>query len=183
MSRRFSTPIYFVIGLVSLAPARPAIGEESSGKSSRSASIEEVRDRATLLHQVYASTLDVMHKRYFHDEDADVPARAMEDVFADVKRQTQIDARWIAATMRAMNIDHDPETAFEKHAARQITSGKRDVEQIQNGVYRRAFAVPLSGGCIQCHGRAVGGSTRKQFAALVIQMPVIHVPVDLKTSD
>ena len=82
-----------------------------------------------------------MHQRYFPGDRATVPARAMEDVFSEMKRQHQIEARWISATLRGMNIDHDPETPFDKHAAREIASGKTEVEQIRAGYYRRAVAV------------------------------------------
>ena len=135
-------------------------------------SLAVARDRAKLLHQVYTSTLEVMHQRYFHGDRAIVPARAMEDVFSDIQRKYSIEARWIAATMRAMNIDHDPETPFERHAAAQITSGKSEIEEVSSGYYRRAVAIPLTGGCINCHGGSLSRSTRKQFAGLVISIPV-----------
>ena len=130
------------------------------------------RDRANLLHEVYASTLDVMHRRYFHGDRAIVPARAMEDVFSDMERQFQIEARWISVTFRAMSINHEPETEFEKLAAREIKSGKSEVEIVQAGYYRRAVAIPLTGGCASCHDGLFSQSTRKPFAGLVISIPV-----------
>jgi hypothetical protein len=135
-------------------------------------SLEVARDRAKLLHEVYASTLDVMHRRYFHGDRAIVPARAMEDVFSDMKRQYHVEADWIAVTLKAMSIDHEPETAFEKKAAEEIKSGKIEVESIDAGYYRRAVAIPLTGGCISCHGGLFRQSTRKPFAGLVISIPV-----------
>ncbi len=75
------------------------------------------RDRAKLLHDVYASMLDVIHRRYFHADRAIVPARAMEDVFSDMERAAHIEARWIVANLKAMSVDHEPETPFEKQAA------------------------------------------------------------------
>src|SRR5437870_2085923 len=50
-------------------------------------SVTAARDRAQVLHGVYVATLEVMHERYFHDEKAIVPARALEDVFAEMARQ------------------------------------------------------------------------------------------------
>ena len=138
----------------------------------RRVSLEVARDRAKLLHEVYASTLDAMHHHYFHGDKATVPARAMEDVFSEMRHRYSIVGRWIAATIRAMNIDHDPETPFEKYAAREITSGKTEVEEVGAGYYRRAVAIPLSGGCMNCHGGALSQSTRKHFAGLVISIPV-----------
>ncbi|MCA9064019.1 MAG: hypothetical protein KDA96_13200 [Planctomycetaceae bacterium] len=136
-------------------------------------SLEVARDRIDLLNGVYLSTLDVMHDRYFHREHAVVPARAMEDVFKDMKAQTQIDARWIAVSLKAMSVNHEPETAFEKRSAREIKAGKRTVEAIEDGYYRRATAIPLTGGCVHCHDgffRQPSASTK--FAGLVISIPV-----------
>jgi hypothetical protein len=159
------------------ADLKPDVGKTSVFKTPQDESIPRVslevaRDRAKLLHEVYASTLDVMHQRYFHGDRATVPARAMEDVFSDMRRQYSIEARWIAASLRAMNIDHDPDTPFEKQAAREIKSGKTEVEEVRSGYYRRAVAIPLSGGCINCHSGSLSQSTRKHFAGLVISIPV-----------
>ena len=159
------------------AAAKPTNGKTAVLRKPPEASISRVslemaRDRAKLLHEVYASTLDVMHRRYFHGDRATVPARAMEDVFSDVRREYSIEARWIAASLRAMNIDHDPETPFEKQAAREITSGKNEVEEVHSGYYRRAVAISLSGGCMHCHSGSLRQSTRKHFAALVISIPI-----------
>jgi hypothetical protein len=135
-------------------------------------SLEVARDRANLLHDVYASTLDVMHRRYFHGDRAIVPARAMEDVFSDLKHQYHVEANWISVTLKPMSIDHEPKTAFEKEAADEIKAGKREVESMEAGYYRRAVAIPLTGGCISCHGGLFRQSTRKHFAGLVISIPV-----------
>lgn len=136
-------------------------------------SLAVARDRAKLLQDVYSSTLDVMHHRYFHNDRAVVPARAMEDVFATLERQSHIQARWIAVNLKAMSIDHEPETKFEKQAAREIASGNRTVEIVEDGYYRRAVAIPLQGGCVSCHGGffKMPSSTPK-FAGLIVSVPV-----------
>ena len=131
------------------------------------------RDRAKLLHEVYASMLDVIHRRYFHADRAIVPARAMEDVFSDMERATHIEARWIVANLKAMSVDHEPETPFEKQAAREITRGKKEVEVVEEGFYRRAVPVPLNAECISCHGGFFRQpSSTPKFAGLVISIPV-----------
>jgi hypothetical protein len=136
-------------------------------------SLAVARDRANLLHEVYASTLDVMHHRYFHRERAVIPARAMEDVFSTIKRQSHIEARWIAVNLKAMNIDHEPATPFEKQAAHNIAAGQREVEIVEDGYYRRAAAIPLQGGCVNCHGGfATVQSSSAKFAGLIISVPV-----------
>ena len=134
--------------------------------------LEVARDRAKLLHDVYVSTLGVMHRRYFHGDRAIVPARAMEDVFADMEHQYHVEANWISVSLRAMSIDHDPETEFEKMAAGEIKSGEKEVELIDAGFYRRAVAIPLTGGCVGCHSGMLRQSTRRLFAGLVISIPI-----------
>ena len=141
--------------------------------------LERARERALLLHKVYAATLEVLHHRYFHGDRATVPARAMEDIFEEIKRDEQIEARWIAVSLKAMSIKHKPKSDFEHYAANEIKSGKRDVEQVDNGTYRRAFAIPLHGGCINCHDNSFAPSPTAKFAGLVISMPVR----DADTSD
>lgn len=136
-------------------------------------SVEVARDRAKLMHDIYAATLDVMHHRYFHREKSVVPARAMEDVFDEMKLNSKSEARWIAVNLRAMSIDHEPETDFEKHAVREIVAGKSDVETIEGGYLRRATVIPLHDGCISCHEGTFRQPTKTpKFAGLVISIPV-----------
>ena len=106
-------------------------------------SVEAARDRAKLAHSLYSSTLDVLHREYFHGDRATVPARAMEDVFARMARLENLQARWIVVNAEAMNIDHKPRDDFEKQAARVIAAGERDHEQVKDGVYRRAAGISL----------------------------------------
>ena len=150
-----------------------AVGAVSQAENSQRVTLDVARDRAKLLHEVYASTLDVMHRRYFHGARAFVPARAMEQVFSDMQRQYQVEASWIAVTLQAMSIDHEPETAFEKEAAEKIRRGELEVELVESGYYRRAVAIPLTGGCVGCHGGFARQSTRKPYAGLVISIPTI----------
>lgn len=135
--------------------------------------VEVARDRARLMHDIYTATLDVMHHRYFHREKSVVPARAMEDVFDEMKLNSKSEARWIAVNLRAMSIDHEPETEFEKHAVREIVAGKSDVETIEGGYFRRATVIPLHDGCISCHEGTFRQPTKTpKFAGLVISIPV-----------
>lgn len=136
-------------------------------------SLEVARDRAQLLQQVYASTLDVMHHRYFHQDRATVPARAMEDIFDDMRRKSIAEARWIAVSLKPMSLNHEAESDFEKHAVKEIKSGKKEVETIDDGYYRRAVSIPLTGGCITCHdGFFRQSSPSAMYAGLVISIPV-----------
>jgi hypothetical protein len=136
-------------------------------------SVEQARERAKLTHNIYSATLDVMHHRYFRAERTSVPARAMEDVFAEISRQENIKANWIAVNARAMSIDHRPKGDFEKKAAKILASGKNEYEEIKHGLYRRAERISLMNrGCLGCHLGFGASGTTKRFAGLVITIPV-----------
>jgi hypothetical protein len=135
--------------------------------------VEVARDRAKLMHRVYAATLDVMHDRYFHGDRAMVPARAMEDVFMDVARGSEIKARWISVNTKAMSLNHEPKSEFEKQVAKRIGDGEESVETTDQGYYWRAAAIPLGDGCISCHtGFFTGPPKSPRYAALIIGMPI-----------
>lgn len=135
--------------------------------------VEVARDRARMMHEIYSTTLDVIHDRYFHDDKSAIPARAMEDVFREMNSRSKAEARWIAVNLRAMSIDHEPETEFEKQAARELATGKSEFEKIEDGYLRRATAIPLTGGCISCHEGGFKPPTKiAKYAGLVISIPV-----------
>jgi hypothetical protein len=98
---------------------------------------------AKVLHEVLHSTLRVIHRRYFHEDRAVIPARAMEDIFEEMKREGHFEARWIAVNLRAMGIDHEPADDFEKKAAEVLKAGKPDYEVIDETTYRRVAPIPL----------------------------------------
>ncbi len=155
--------------------SKPAGKQDAASEEEKTprVSLNVARDRAKLLHEVYASMLDVIHRRYFHADRAMVPARAMEDVFSDMERAAHIEARWIVANLKAMSVDHEPETPFEKQAAREISRGKKEIEIVESGFYRRAVPVPLTAECISCHGGFFRRpSSTPKFAGLVISIPV-----------
>lgn len=136
-------------------------------------SVAVARDRAKLLHQVYASTLRVMHRRYFHGDNAVVPARAMEDVFFEIDSRSKVEAKWISANLQPMGANHEPRTEFEKRAAKEISAGKDEYESVEEGYYRRAGAIPLAAGCIGCHAGVLGTAPKTpRYAGLVISVPV-----------
>jgi len=131
------------------------------------------RDRAQLMQRIYANTLEVMHDRYFHDERAIVPARAMEDVFTQLKKETNIGARWISVNTKPMSLHHEPKSDFEKQAAKEISAGKEAFELVEKGYYQRAIAIPLGSNCVSCHtGFFMGAPKSPRFAALVVRIPV-----------
>ncbi len=185
---RFTKQLALVVGWIAICAAGASCDEPPHGDTvqadgtadsadqasgSERVSVAVARERAKLMHEIYSATLDVMHERYFRDERAIVPARALEDVFADIERQSNIKARWIAVNTRAMSISHEPKSEFEKRAAREIAGGKREVEAVEDGYFRRAGAIPLASGCVQCHiGFFKEPPKSPRFASLVISIPV-----------
>ncbi|QDT97260.1 c-type heme family protein [Gimesia aquarii] len=156
----------------SVDPGRKTETQKASKK--RLVSVEVARERAKLTHSIYATTLEAMHHHYFFHDRANVPARVMEDMFEDIARQENIKAKWIAVNAKAMSIDHEPESAFEKQAVKEISSGKPTYERVEKGVYRSAFAVSLmNNGCLGCHlGFGANENKKPRFAGLVISIPV-----------
>lgn len=148
-------------------------GAAEGGTPADEMAVTRARTEAKLLHAVYASTLDSMHHHYFRTERAIVPARALEDVFADMTRQMRIRAKWIAVNTAAMSIDHEPRSDFEKQAARALAAGRAEFERIDDGYYHRAGAIPLTSGCVSCHvGFLSRASSAPRFAGLVISVPL-----------
>ena len=123
--------------------------------------LDIARQRAELMHNIYAATLDVMHHRYFRNSRATVPARALEDVFAEITREAHIEARWISVNTEPMSIKHKPESDFEKQAVAAIRSGKSAYEAVDGGTFRRAGAIALASSCLGCHGKSFGLVSKK----------------------
>lgn len=151
-----------------VAPSPPA--GESDGRRTTAAA----REQARLMHDIYAATLEVMHDRYFHGDRAIVPALAMEDVFTNLEKSTRSQARWISVNTKAMNIDHEPRSEFEKEAAAALAAGKREFEAVEGGFYRRAAVIPLAAGCVSCHiGFFKEAPKSPRLAGLILSMPVL----------
>ena len=153
--------------------AKPAKGDPAAKPDDGRVPLAVAKDRAKLMHGIYSATLDSMHHHFFRQDRAVLPARAMEDVFAAVDRESKIKTRWIAVNTPAMSINHEPETAFEKKAAAEIAAGKKEFEGVEKGSYLRATAVPLGTGCVGCHTKFSATTDKTpRFAGLVISIPV-----------
>lgn len=174
----FTIPLVGCAGILCMAVALCAQPPASSndrpaGDSQGAVPLAVARDRAKLMHEIYTSTLEVMHHRYFHGDKAMVPARALEDVFSDMRRQSKVDARWISANTKPMSIDHEPKTDFEKRAALEISRGTLELDAVEEGYYRHAGAIPLHGGCVNCHGGFFREASKTpKYAGLVISIPL-----------
>ncbi len=160
------------------AATEPATSELAEA-AAEPAAVVAARQRAELMHAIYAETLHVMHERYFHGSRAIVPARAMEDIFKALQRQSGVEARWMSVNVRAMSIHHEPKSAFELAAAKDIAAGQPAVEAIADGYYRRAGAIEMTAGCVACHdGFGKPPTNVPKFAALVISIPVAGDPAE-----
>ena len=63
----------------------------------QSSAVAVAQTQADLLHQTLTATLSVIHRSYFKDGDTlPVPSRALEGVFYRLKRNANIEARWMA---------------------------------------------------------------------------------------
>ncbi|MEZ6078146.1 MAG: hypothetical protein R3C56_21470 [Pirellulaceae bacterium] len=71
-----------------------------------------------------------------------------------------------------MSNDHEPESDFEKRAAKEIAEGKAQLETWDSDTYRRAVAIPLEGGCLGCHAGRGRKLLKKQFTGLVVSIPL-----------
>jgi hypothetical protein len=135
--------------------------------------IAVARDRAKLMHDLFADTLEVVHSRYFRREGAVLPSRALEDVFARIERRSNVKARWIAVSTRAMSVDHEPATEFEKEAAKELAAGKEELSRVEKGYFLRAGPIPLGSRCVGCHTKQSQREDKTpRFAGLVIAIPV-----------
>lgn len=154
----------------------PALAAEPRGKPSvpaESPYVVAARERAALAHVIYATTMEVLHRHYFRRGQAVLPARAMEDIFAEVAEQSKVEGSWIAVNTKAMSIHHEPKTDFEKQAAAAIAGGQERFELVEKDVFRSARPIPLGEGCVNCHtGMFRGPSKTPRMAGLIITVPL-----------
>lgn len=167
----FAAP-FTVLGLFSLAASANPPESEAKDKAA-GVPLSVAKDRAKLMQEIYTSTLEVIHHRYFRNERTMVPARAMEDIFTEMQKTTNTEARWFAVNLKPMSLTHEIKTEFEKRAAKEIGEGKTEVETVEDGFYRRAVAIPLGIGCVGCHeGFFKPPSKDPKFAGLVVSIPI-----------
>lgn len=164
-----------VLAIVSLSIGDDSGPESKDAKASRPAqdAIERARERADLMHEVYASTLDVMHHHFFKPNHPVLPARALEDVFADMARKTKVEARWLAVNTKAMSIDHEAKSDFDRKAVAALSGGETSYEEIAEGRLQRVRPIPLGGGCVSCHTGLFSRPTKApRVAGLVVSVPL-----------
>lgn len=164
----------FIVPLFAQTPGKKSSVSDKPVEDDARVSIDVARERAAVLHVAYAATLDTIHHHYFRREQAVLPARAMEEIFSDVARKSNVKARWIAVNTQPMSVDHEPEGDFEKQAAAELTAGKGKFEAVENGYFRSASAISLHGGCLSCHHNSSFGPPPRgaRYAGLVLSVPI-----------
>lgn len=132
----------------------------------------QARRQAEILHTSIHATLQVVHDRYYReDEGLPIPAAIMGNVFREVESEQNVRLRWLAVEGLAMNTDHLPQDTFENDAVRFLKSGEKFHEITEQGVYRRAAPITLSSHCLKCH-MPDRKSTADRKAGLIISIPV-----------
>lgn len=135
-------------------------------------SVEEARRQAKVLHTAISSTLQLVHDRYYRvDQGLPIPASVLKEVFQDLEDAHHVEVRWLAVEGQAMNVDHKPQTPFDHAAFDALKTGKKDYEQTEDGIYRRASAITLSNHCLKCHVPD-RKNTKDRTAGLIIAIPV-----------
>lgn len=159
--------------LAFLQPVSSASAAEPRAKSSESPAVVAARERAALTHVIYATTMEMLHRHYFRRGQAVLPARAMEDVFAEVAEQTKVEGSWIAVNTKAMSLHHEPKTDFEKRAATAIAAGQERFETVDKDFLRIARPIPLGEGCVNCHtGMFRSPPSTPRLAGLIVAVPL-----------
>lgn len=151
----------------------PALAAEPPAKRPADPALAIARERAETAHAIYAATLEMLHRHYFRRGQAVLPAKGLEEVFAEVADQTKVAGSWIAVNTKPMSIHHTPKTEFEKRAAAAIAAGQERFEELDSEVLRVARPVPLGEGCVSCHdGMFRSRSKSPLVAGLIVTVPL-----------
>lgn len=162
-----------LVGGAGGAPDEPGRGDGAAVAAPEPLpTVDEARGRARLLHGTIHDTLQIVHARYYReDEGLAIPAAALERVFLALAERHDVEIRWLAVDAQVMNIDHKPRDEFEERAVKALGAGEDEFDLAQEGVYRYAGPITLGSECLKCHlpSRSSNASRR---AGLVVSMPV-----------
>lgn len=132
----------------------------------------EAHARARLLHEMTVGSLAVMHRDFFDEDDAGaIPSASLEDVFVEMERTYGVEMKWLVVNTDVVNVDHEPETAFDQFAVKQLAAGRPFSEQSKATRYHFAGAIRLGSQCLKCHVKR-RTSNEDRTAGLVITMPI-----------
>ncbi|QDT87355.1 DUF3365 domain-containing protein [Gimesia chilikensis] len=134
--------------------------------------IGEAQIRARILHETIHGALQVIHRDFFQeDESRVIPSHSLEDVFKELNRAHGVKIRWLAVNAKAMNIDNEPKTEFEKMSVKELSVGKASYEQVIDDQFHYTGKIRLPSQCLKCH-LPMRRDNRDRVAGLVISMPV-----------
>lgn len=157
----------------SLSTVRSLAGEEpQAAPASQPPTVEEAKVRARLLHETVHGALLVMHRDFFReDEGFTLPARSLDDVFAEMKASHGVEMAWLAVDAKPMDVGHAADDDFEKKAVEAIAAGSDEYGAVEGERYRHAGRIRLASECLKCHlpNRT---SLEDRSAAVTISMPV-----------
>jgi hypothetical protein len=157
---------------VTMLPVPRSSYAEETNADLGPATIGEARGRARLLHEVLRGSLQVMHRDFFDDENPPaIPSASLEDVFAELEQSHQVKVKWLTVETDVLNVDHEPQGAFETAAARALAEGKEMYEASADGEFRFAGRIRLGSQCLKCHVKS-RTSTEARTAGIVITMPL-----------
>lgn len=132
----------------------------------------DARSRARMLHELVRGSLQVMHRDFFDEDNAHaIPSASLEDVFREMGRSYNVEMKWLIVNTDIVNVDHQPETEFDKAAVKELAAGKPFAEQIDSNRYHFAGPIRLASQCLKCHVKH-RTSTEDRTAGLVIVMPL-----------
>ncbi len=161
-----------IILAIMFASACADDSNDTSPSVAPATSVQEARARARILHEAFHGALQVMHRDFFDEDDARVlPSGSLEDVFAALKHSYNIQVRWLAVNAKAMNIDHEAGSDFEKQAVAALASGEKEYELVTADEYLHVGTIRLASQCLKCH-LPQRTSTADRAAALSIRMPL-----------
>lgn len=137
-------------------------------------SVPEARRQAALLHSAMHTALQLVHHRYYkEDEGLPIPAAVVREMFADVESEQPVRLRWLVVEGQAMNTDHLARDEFERSAVAALHADQPAHEQVEGGLYRRAAPITLSNACLKCHVPD-RKSTENRTAGLIVTIPVLE---------
>lgn len=133
---------------------------------------DQARRQAEILHDTLHTALQVVHHRYYReDEGLLLPAAALREIFADVQKRQKIELHWLAVEGEVMNTDHRARDDFEMAAVAALKADRPFYEEVTGTTYRRAGPITLRNECLKCHVPD-RKSTEDRTAGLVITIPL-----------
>lgn len=154
------------------AETAPATEEAVPVPAARQRTPEQAQREAALLHDAMHATLQLVHHRYYkEDEGLVIPAATLKEVFEDLEKEHTVKLRWLVVEGQAMNSEHVARNASEEAAVQALHAGKKQYEWVDQGIYHRAGPIALTNICLKCHvpDRM---STETRTAGLIIAIPL-----------